>query len=195
MGRGGGPLSQEGGQQGHSLAPSGCLWTTTAWVCDRPGVRASLVDQWLGLRLPVWEVWVRSLVGELRSRTSRGQKIRSNKVSNSTKTFKMAHTKKKNLWEKKAKSEGLESLILSLGDWVPWSYCGVREGEPVWLGGGGGGGLGGGGGGWQGSAGHVWPQPPEGPRLLSKELRGSGEGFVTSLHPVSQSHDSQRATV
>ena len=53
VGQGGGLLSQEGGQQGHSLAPSGCLWTTTVWVCARPGVRASLVDQWLGLHLPV----------------------------------------------------------------------------------------------------------------------------------------------
>ena len=53
VGRGRGLLSQEGGQQGHSLAHSGCLWTTTVWVCARPGVRASLVDQWLGLHLPV----------------------------------------------------------------------------------------------------------------------------------------------
>ena len=34
----------------------------------------------------------------------------------------------------------MESLILSLGDWVPWSHCGVREGEPVWPGKGVGGG-------------------------------------------------------
>ena len=55
----------------------------------------------------------------------------------------MAHMKKKkNLWGKKGQSEGMESLILSLGDWVPWSYCGVREGEPVWLGKGVGGGGG-----------------------------------------------------
>ena len=36
----------------------------------------------------------------------------------------------------------MESLILRLGDWVPWSYCGVRKGEPVWLGKGVGGGGG-----------------------------------------------------
>ena len=44
--------------QGHGLAPTGCLWTATVWECARPGVRASLVDQWLRLRLPVWGVWV-----------------------------------------------------------------------------------------------------------------------------------------
>ena len=53
------------------------------------------VVQGLRLCLPMQRVWVRSLVGELRSHMPWGQKNqnRSNIATNSTKTLKMVHIK------------------------------------------------------------------------------------------------------
>ena len=52
--------------------------------------------QWLRLHLPMQGVWVQSLVRELRHHMPHGQKQnRSNIVTNSIKTFKMSHIKKK----------------------------------------------------------------------------------------------------
>ena len=69
----------------------------------------SLVVQWLGLRLPLQEVQVRSLVGELGSHMPRGQKNniknRSNIVTSSVKTLKMVHIKKKKSKKKKKKKK------------------------------------------------------------------------------------------
>ena len=57
----------------------------------------SLAVQWL--RLPMQEVWVRSLVRELRPLTSRDKKTktqnRSNIVTDSIKTLETVHIKKK----------------------------------------------------------------------------------------------------
>ena len=62
--------------------------------------RTSLVVQWLRLPFPMQEVWVQSLVRELRSNMPQSQKPktsnRSNIVTNSIKTLKMVHIKKKN---------------------------------------------------------------------------------------------------
>ena len=59
----------------------------------------SLVVQWFRVLLPGQGVWVRSLVGELRSHMLRSQKTktknRSNVETNSTKTLKLVHVKKK----------------------------------------------------------------------------------------------------
>ena len=55
--------------------------------------------QWLRFRLPMQGVWVQSLVRKLRSHISLGQKTktwnRSSIVTNSRKTLKMVHIKKK----------------------------------------------------------------------------------------------------
>ena len=54
--------------------------------------RTSLAVQWLRLRLPVWQVWVQSRVGELRSHMPHSQKTktknRKNVVTNSIKALK-----------------------------------------------------------------------------------------------------------
>ena len=59
----------------------------------------SLVVQWLGFHPPLQGVHFQSLVGELESHTPCGQGIkpqnRANVVTNSTKTLKMVHIKKK----------------------------------------------------------------------------------------------------
>ena len=62
----------------------------------------SLAVQWL--RLPMQEVWVRSLVRELRPHTPRDQKTktqnRSNIVTDSIKTLETVHIKKKKIFKK-----------------------------------------------------------------------------------------------
>ena len=67
----------------------------------------SLVDQWLRLRLPIEGVSVLSVVGELGSYMSPGQKTktqnRSNLVTNSVKSSKLVHIKL-SLKKKKGKS-------------------------------------------------------------------------------------------
>ena len=59
----------------------------------------SLAVQWLRLPLPLQRVWVQSLVRELKSHMSQGQKpehkTTGNIVTNSIKTLKMIHIKKK----------------------------------------------------------------------------------------------------
>ena len=48
----------------------------------------SVAGQWFGLHLPTQRVWVQSLVGEIRSHMSHGQKMqpRSSIVTNSVRT-------------------------------------------------------------------------------------------------------------
>ena len=68
-----------------------------------PPWRTSLVVQWLRLCLPMQGVWVWSLVWELSSHMPHDQKTktqnRSNTVTNSMKTLKMAHIKKSLTWK------------------------------------------------------------------------------------------------
>ena len=65
----------------------------------------SLVVQWLKFCFLMQGLWVQFLVGKQRSHAPRGQNIksqnRSNIVTNSIKTFKMVHIKKKNLMKKR----------------------------------------------------------------------------------------------
>ena len=74
----------------------------------------SLVDQWLRLRLPIEGVPVPSLVGELGSHMSPGQKNetqnRSNLVMNSVKTSKLVHIKLSLKKKKKARVDKLNDI-------------------------------------------------------------------------------------
>ena len=74
--------------------------------------RTSLVVQWLRLPFPMQEVWVQSLVKELRSNMPHSQKPktsnRSNIVTNSIKTLKTVHIKKnKKNFEKEKKGASI----------------------------------------------------------------------------------------
>ena len=84
------------GEDREGLNPPSAVWGQT---CPS-GI--SLVIQWLRLHLPVPGVWVWSLVGELRSHMPRDRKNWKHKtettvVTNSVKTEKVVHIKKKNL--------------------------------------------------------------------------------------------------
>ena len=84
---------------------------TTWWLNNRE--ETSLMVQCLRLYLPMQWVQVSSLVGELRTQMHYGQKTntlnRSSIVTNSIKTLKMVHIKKKNLKKKKRVARGPES--------------------------------------------------------------------------------------
>jgi len=75
----------------------------------------SLAVQWLRLPLPLQRVWVQSLVRELKSHMSQGQKpehkTTGNIVTNSIKTLKMIHIKKKNHVKKKTESQTTRFII------------------------------------------------------------------------------------
>ena len=75
----------------------------------------SLVDQWLRLHLPIEGVSVLSVVGELGSYMSPGQKTetqnRSNLVTNSVKTSKLVHIKLSLKKKKKTRQELTSSVI------------------------------------------------------------------------------------
>ena len=80
----------------------------------------SLAVQWLRLPLPLQRVWVQSLVGELKSHMTQGQKpehkTTGNIATNSIKTLKMIHIKKKknpqkNHVKKKTESQNIRFTI------------------------------------------------------------------------------------
>ena len=61
--------------------------------------------QWLRLGFPMQGVWVRSLVSELRPHVAKNEN-RCNIVTDSVKTLKMVHIKKKkNLFKRKSESK------------------------------------------------------------------------------------------
>ena len=88
-------------QCGPPKNPHGLYWIKQNIFLKLISPGTSLVVQWLRLHLPVQGVWVWSLIRELSSHLPRGQKTKTwNRgyiVTNSIKTLKMVHIKKKSL--------------------------------------------------------------------------------------------------